>query len=134
MLPWLIMPPPVIWLRSQVLDLFQLGEESVKSVGVTVEREKMYCFYAKHRFGQRERCRIRRIGFVGLIAPHLARRLVGLRHRHIIPISGIAGMAIVVIGDFIGRTIFAPAELVAGIVVSVIGVPYFIYLLIRMRK
>ena len=74
------------------------------------------------------------IGFVGLIAPHMARQLVGLRHRHIIPISGIAGMAIVVIGDFIGRTIFAPAELAAGIVVSVIGVPYFIYLLIRMRK
>ena len=117
-----------------MLDLFQLGEESVKSVGVTVEREKMYCFYAK----------------IGLVSASVAvsgkdrvcrsdrsasgEALVGLRHRHIIPISGIAGMAIVVIGDFIGRTIFAPAELVAGIVVSVIGVPYFIYLLIRMRK
>ena len=115
-----------------MLDLFQLGEESVKSVGVTVEREKMYCFYA-----------------IGLVSASVAvsgdrvcrsdrsasgEALVGLRHRHIIPISGIAGMAIVVIGDFIGRTIFAPAELVAGIVVSVIGVPYFIYLLIRMRK
>lgn len=134
MLPWLIILPPVIWFRSQVLDLFQLSEESVKSVGVSVEREKNILLLCSIGLISASVAVSGSIGFVGLIAPHLARQLVGLRHRHIIPVSGIAGMAIVVIGDFIGRTIFAPAELAAGIVVSVIGVPYFIYLLIRMRK
>lgn len=134
MLPWLVILPPVIWLRSQVLDLFQLSEESVKSVGVSVEREKNILLLCSIGLVSASVAVSGSIGFVGLIAPHMARQLVGLRHRHIIPISGIAGMAIVVIGDFIGRTIFAPAELAAGIVVSVIGVPYFIYLLIRMRK
>ncbi|KZS44608.1 iron ABC transporter permease [Paenibacillus glucanolyticus] len=134
MLPWLIILPPVIWFRSQVLDLFQLSEESVKSVGVSVEREKNILLLCSIGLISASVAVSGSIGFVGLIAPHLARQLVGLRHRHIIPVSGIAGMAIVIIGDFIGRTIFAPAELAAGIVVSVIGVPYFIYLLIRMRK
>lgn len=134
MLPWLVILPPVIWLRSKVLDLFQLSEESVKSVGVSVEREKNILLLCSIGLVSASVAVSGSIGFVGLIAPHMARQLVGLRHRHIIPISGIAGMAIVVIGDFIGRTIFAPAELAAGIVVSVIGVPYFIYLLIRMRK
>lgn len=134
MLPWLVILPPVIWPRSQVLDLFQLSEESVKSVGVSVEREKNRLLLCSIGLVSASVAVSGSIGFVGLIAPHMARQLVGLRHRHIIPISGIAGMAIVVIGDFIGRTIFAPAELAAGIVVSVIGVPYFIYLLIRMRK
>lgn len=121
MLPWLVLLPPLIWLRTRVLDLFQLSEDSVKSVGVAVEREKKLLLLGS-------------IGFVGLIAPHMAKQLVGFKHRHMIPISGIAGMAIVLTGDFIGRTIFAPAELAAGIVISVIGVPYFVYLLFRMRK
>lgn len=134
MLPWLVVLPPVIWLRSQVLDLFQLSEETVKSVGIATEREKKLLLLCSIGLVSASVAVSGSIGFVGLIAPHIAKQLVGLAHRHIIPISGIAGMAIVLVGDFIGRTIFAPAELAAGIVVSVIGVPYFVYLLSRMRK
>ncbi|MGO4371029.1 iron chelate uptake ABC transporter family permease subunit, partial [Paenibacillus sp. MCAF20] len=71
---------------------------------------------------------------VGLIAPHMARRLVGLQHRLSLPISGLAGAAMVITADFIGKTLFAPAELAAGIVISIIGVPYFVYLLMRSRQ
>ena len=74
------------------------------------------------------------IGFVGLIAPHIARRLVGIHYPYILPISGLTGMLLVVVGDWIGRTIFAPAELAVGIVISIIGVPYFIYLLMRSAR
>ncbi|GAB6926931.1 iron ABC transporter permease [Paenibacillus sp. JCM 10914] len=134
MLPWLILIPPIIWTRSRILDLFQLSEASVKSVGVAVEREKNILLLCSIGLVSASVAVSGSIGFVGLLAPHLARQLVGLQHRHILPISGIAGMAIVVVADFIGRSIFAPAELAAGIVVSVIGVPYFVYLLFRMRK
>ncbi|WP_422658113.1 FecCD family ABC transporter permease [Paenibacillus sp. EC2-1] len=134
MLPWILILPIIIWLRAHVLDLFQLSEESVKGVGVSVEREKNVFLLCSIGLVSASVAVSGSIGFVGLIAPHMARQLVGIRHKHIIPVSGIAGMAIVMIADFIGKTIFAPAELAVGIVVSIIGVPYFVYLLIRSRK
>lgn len=134
MLPWVLLLPLIIWLRSHVLDLFQLSEETVKGVGVSVEREKNLLLLCSIGLISASVAVSGSIGFVGLIAPHLAKQLVGLRHRCIIPVSGVAGMAIVMVGDYIGKTIFAPAELAAGIVVSIIGVPYFVYLLIRQRK
>lgn len=134
MLPWVLFLPIIIWLRAQVLDLFQLSEESVKGLGVAVEREKNTFLLCSIGLVSASVSVSGSIGFVGLIAPHMARQLVGLQHKHIIPVSGVAGMAIVLIGDFIGKTIFAPAELAAGIVISIIGVPYFVYLLIRTRK
>lgn len=134
MLPWLAVLVPILWLRAHILDLFQLEEGSVSSLGVSVEREKNVLLLCSVGLVSACVSVSGSIGFVGLIAPHLARRLVGLRHKAIIPVSGLVGTAMVVIGDFIGKTVFAPAELAVGIVISIIGVPYFVYLLIRMRK
>lgn len=133
-LPWMLTIPVVIWLRSHVLDLFQMTEDSVKGLGVAVEREKNLLLLCSIGLVSASVAVSGSISFVGLIAPHLARQLVGLRHKHILPVSGVAGAAIVVISDFIGKTLFAPAELAAGIVVSILGVPYFVYLLLRSRK
>ncbi|MNJ00283.1 Iron-uptake system permease protein FeuC [compost metagenome] len=71
---------------------------------------------------------------MGLIAPHIARRLTGNSYRYIVPLCGMVGMLMVVISDFIGKTVFAPAQLPVGIVVSIIGVPYFLFLLFKTRK
>jgi iron complex transport system permease protein len=70
------------------------------------------------------------IGFIGLMAPHIARKLVGVQHEGLLPISGVIGGFILVAADLVGRTIFAPIELPAGLVVAVIGAPFFVYLLI----
>ncbi|WP_054956512.1 FecCD family ABC transporter permease [Paenibacillus dakarensis] len=133
MLPWILILPIIIWIRARVLDLFQLSEASAKGVGVSIEREKNIFLLCSIGLVSASVAVSGSIGFVGLIAPHLAKQLVGLRHKHIIPVSGITGMAMVMIGDFIGKTIFAPAELAVGIVISIIGVPYFIFLLIRTK-
>ncbi|WP_227011533.1 FecCD family ABC transporter permease [Paenibacillus lutimineralis] len=132
MLPWLLLLP-VICLRSHKLDLFQLSEDSQKSVGLHVEREKNIFLLCSIGLVSASVAVSGSIAFIGLIAPHLARQLVGLRHTRIIPVSGLVGMIMVLIGDFIGKTVFAPAELSVGIVVSIIGVPYFVYLLLRTR-
>lgn len=132
MLPWLLLLP-VICLRSRKLDLFQLSEDSQTSVGLNVEREKNIFLLCSIGLVSASVAVSGSIAFIGLIAPHLARQLVGLRHIRIIPVSGLVGMIMVLIGDFIGKTIFAPAELSVGIVVSIIGVPYFVYLLLRTR-
>jgi len=74
------------------------------------------------------------IGFVGLIAPHVARALVGRRHIRVVPVAVLLGATLVCVADVMGRTVIAPAQLGAGLMTAVIGTPYFLYLLLRTRR
>lgn len=74
------------------------------------------------------------IGFVGLMAPHIGRRLVGPDHIGLLPTAGVIGALIVVAADLVGRTIFAPIELPCGLITAVVGAPFFIYLLWQQRS
>ena len=69
------------------------------------------------------------VGFVGLIAPHVARRIVGPAHRSLIPVAALTGSLLLLVADIIGRTVIAPAQLPAGIVTALLGAPFFAYLL-----
>jgi iron complex transport system permease protein len=73
------------------------------------------------------------IGFVGLVAPHVTRRLVGPAHEGLLPVSALFGGALVVLADLVGRVVIAPSELPVGLVTAMIGAPYFVYLLYRSR-
>ncbi|WP_413381727.1 FecCD family ABC transporter permease [Alkalihalobacillus sp. 1P02AB] len=133
-LPWVLVLTPLIIYKAKVLDIFSLVDGSIKGLGVSLTKERyLLIFYS---VGLVSACVSvsGSIGFVGLIAPHIARQLLGVRHIRILPLSGLIGMAMVVVGDWIGKTIFAPAQLPVGIVISIIGVPYFVYLLFRARK
>ncbi|MDQ0418069.1 iron complex transport system permease protein [Croceifilum oryzae] len=132
MLPWFILLIP-IYRKSYLLDLFQLEESSLKSLGVSLEKEKAILLLSS--IGLVSACVSVSggIGFIGLMAPHIAKQLVGLRHRYIIPICGLIGMTLVVGSDFIAKNLF-PAEISVGIVISIIGVPYFLYLLLTARS
>ena len=132
-LPWLIVLIPIVVRKAYLLDLFQLEEDSTKSLGVSVEKEKSILLLSS--IGIISACVSvsGSIGFVGLMAPHIARRLVGIKHRNMIPVCGAIGMLLVLISDFIGKTIIAPAELAVGVVIAIIGVPYFLYLLVKTR-
>ena len=74
------------------------------------------------------------IGFIGLVAPHIARKLVGTTYQHFLPLAGIIGMIILVLADTIGRSIFEPNSIPAGVVVATLGAPYFLYLLTKQNK
>ncbi|MFC4619243.1 FecCD family ABC transporter permease [Camelliibacillus cellulosilyticus] len=74
------------------------------------------------------------IGFVGLMAPHIARRLARAGHGTLIPVSALIGAMIVMLSDLVGRLLFSPLEIPAGVFTSAIGAPYFIYLLYKTRK
>ena len=74
------------------------------------------------------------IGFVGLVAPHAARLLVGPRHRVLLPLAALIGAALVLVSDIAGRSLLAPAQLPVGLVCSLVGAPYFISLLWKMRS
>jgi len=133
-LPWILILTPIVWRKAGILDLFQLNELSVKGIGVRTGRERQILLLCCVGLVSACVSVSGSIGFVGLIAPHIARRLVGIHYKYIVPVCGAIGMVMVVIGDMIGKTIFAPAELPVGIVISIIGVPYFVYLLYRARK
>lgn len=74
------------------------------------------------------------LGFVGLVAPHIARGLVGPAHARLLPISAVLGAALVLGADILGRVLVAPAELPVGIVLGVIGGPVFLLLVVRLFR
>ena len=71
------------------------------------------------------------IGFLGLIAPHIAKKLVGPYHKKFISVSAMISIVIVLIADAVSRNLFSPIEIPVGITVSIFGVPYFIYLMMK---
>ena len=133
MLPWIVILSVLIYRKAHLLDYFQMEEANVKSLGIAIEREKITLLL--YSVGLVSACVSvsGSIGFVGLMAPHIARRLVGLRHQLVMPISAAVGMLLVLFSDYIGKTVFEPSELAVGIVVSIIGIPYFLYLLVRSK-
>ncbi|MEK5040355.1 FecCD family ABC transporter permease [Sporosarcina sp. FSL K6-3457] len=131
MLPWVIVVIPYLIWKASILNVLQLHEVTVAGLGIRANRQRVLLLVGAVGLISASVIVSGSIAFVGLLAPHISRRLVGIHHQHIIPMSGIVGVILVLTGDWIGKTIFAPAELPVGIVISIIGVPYFIYLLIR---
>ncbi|MFS0752709.1 FecCD family ABC transporter permease [Oceanobacillus sp. 1P07AA] len=133
-LPWLIILGFVIYRKAPILDYFQLQEDQMISIGIQTEKEKRLLLYSS--VGLISACVSvsGSIGFIGLMAPHIARQLIGIKHRYVIPVSALIGATLVVLSDFIAKTIFSPSELPVGIVISIIGIPYFLYLLIRNKE
>lgn len=116
--------------KSRYLDALNLGDEVATGLGVEVEKERRkLIIYAVILAGVATSL-AGSIAFLGLIAPHIARKLVGPKHKNLIPTAALVGSLILLVGDTIARNIIAPMELPVGIVVSVIGVPYFIYLML----
>lgn len=74
------------------------------------------------------------IGFVGLAGPHIARLLIGADHRYLLPFSAITGALLVLVGDTVGRVLLSPVNVPVGIIVSFLGVPVFVHLILKRRK
>ena len=71
------------------------------------------------------------VAFVGLVAPHAARAIVGARHRVLLPLAAMLGGTLTLLADTLGRTLIAPAQLPAGIMTALVGIPYFIWLVLQ---
>ncbi|MGE7980384.1 FecCD family ABC transporter permease [Psychrobacillus sp. NPDC093200] len=132
-LPWVVILGYAIYRKSHLLDYLQLEDASVKSLGISVEKEKSILLLSS--IGLVSACVSVSggIGFIGLMAPHIAKRLVGIKHRYVVPMSAAVGMFLLVFSDYIAKTVFEPSELPVGIIVSIIGIPYFLYLLVKTR-
>jgi iron complex transport system permease protein len=134
LLPWLAVFLPLALLRFRHLNALTLGDEVATGLGARVERERGLLVLASVALAASAVATAGTIAFVGLMAPHIARRLVGPAHGGLLPVSAMTGAAMVVLADLAGRTLFAPVEIPCGIVTAVVGAPFFLYLLHRTRK
>jgi len=134
MLPWIIGISAYLLKKAPLLDYLLLEDSSVKSLGIPLEREKIVLLLCSVGLVSACVSVSGSIGFIGLMAPHIARRLVGTANRYVLPMSAMIGICLLMISDFVGKNVFAPSELAVGIVVSILGIPYFLYLLVKTKE
>ncbi|MCY7492889.1 FecCD family ABC transporter permease [Bacillus safensis] len=133
LLPWIVCLVPLTLMQTNTLNALTLGDAVASSVGVRVQRKRLLLLTLAVGLASASVSMTGGIGFIGLVAPHLARRLVGSLHQYFLPVSALLGLLILVSADTIGRSIFAPNAIPAGVVVAFIGAPYFLYLLTKTK-
>ncbi|GMO26271.1 MAG: iron ABC transporter permease [Termitinemataceae bacterium] len=127
-LPFFIIGTLGVMRLTREMDILTFGEENAKSVGVAVESAKKQLFFFGAVLTGGAVALSGTIGFVDLVAPHVARRIVGAVHKYVVPMAALTGGALMVISDLIARTIVAPSELPVGAVTALIGAPFFAYI------
>ncbi|MFC9701059.1 iron ABC transporter permease [Streptomyces sp. NPDC056943] len=123
----------VAFARRTELDLVSLDEDTPRLLGLGLGRARLGFLALAVLLTATAVAAAGTIGFVGLVAPHAARALVGRQHARVVPVAVLLGAVLVCTADMVGRTVIAPAQLGAGLMTALIGTPYFLYLLIRSR-
>lgn len=119
--------------NHETLDLLALREETALGLGLRVNRTRFVLLMAAVVLASSCVAVGGSIGFVGLICPHIVRRLVGVAHCRYLPVTALLGGILLVAADYTARIIIAPDEMLVGLVVSLIGAPYFLYILLRSK-
>ena len=133
LLPFLVAGLALAALSTPGLNLLQLGDDVATSLGLSPWRQKALGIGAVMLLTGAATAACGPVGFVGLVVPHLARRLAGVDYRWLVPCSGLLGGLLVTLADTVGRLVVRPAELQVGIVMALIGGPAFVVLVRRMR-
>lgn len=123
----------VVGLRHRALDLVSLDEDTPRLLGLRLPATRLLFLVTSVVLTATAVAAVGTIGFVGLVAPHAARALVGRRHARVVPVAVLLGAVLVCLADLLGRTVIAPAQIGAGLLTAVIGTPYFVWLLARSR-
>ncbi|MBE5396937.1 iron ABC transporter permease [Brevibacillus borstelensis] len=130
-LPWLVILVPFAFYKSQRLNLLSLNEPVVIGVGLEIEKERLVLLVTAVALAAAAVSITGGIAFIGLMAPHIAKALIGPRHQLSLPIAILIGGWLLLFADTIGHNLVDPEGIPAGIMVALIGAPYFIYLLLR---
>jgi len=125
---------PLLMWKSWDINIMGAGDESAKSLGVRVERTRIITMVVASLLVAGVVCFTGTIGFVGLVAPHICRMVIGGDNRFLIPTSGLVGAVLLVVSDTVARTIMSPVILPVGVVTAFLGVPLFLYLIMRRRR
>lgn len=129
-LPWLLVPLPFLPWLSRHLDALLLGDREARSLGTPVALIEATALFLTAGAVGAATALAGGVGFVGLVAPHLARGLVGPTHRYQLPLAALLGAGLTVTADTVARLVVAPAELPLGVVLALVGAPFLLRLLL----
>ena len=115
------------------LSVLSLGDAAASALGIRVKTLRIASMACAAACAAAVVSFAGLLGFVGLVVPHIAVALVGQRPARLLPVAALSGGILVILADLLGRTLFAPSELPVGILMSLIGAPYFLILLIRRK-
>lgn len=126
----------LVWslLMSRSLSLISLGDEVAANLGVRTKRVRLLAMIAALILAGVSVSAVGAIGFVGLVIPHISRKLVGVDYRFVIPVSALLGAVLLVFADLGARMVNPPRELAIGVMVALVGVPFFLYLAHKERR
>lgn len=130
-LPWLVILIPFALYKSNRLNILGLSDPVAIGVGISIEKERIVLLLTAVALAATAVSVTGGIVFIGLMAPHIAKALIGPRHQLFMPIAILIGGWLLLVADTIGRNLIDPNGIPAGIIVSLIGAPYFIYLLLK---
>ncbi len=134
LLPWTIGLIILLFIVTRHLNIQELGDSVATGVGSAVGRYRLILLLLSTGFAAGGVAFAGAVSFVGLIAPHISRKLVGSSFGALLPVSALVGAILVIVADLIGRVLFGPTEIPAGVFTAAIGAPYFIYLLYKYRN
>ncbi len=131
LIPFVVLGITVPWLKTGILNQFLAGSEMAEARGVNTAREKLLLLGSAAVLAGGTVGAVGPVGFVGLMVPHIIRRLAGGDYRRLLPLSAMGGSVLMVWADLLSRIALSPAELPIGIILSLLGGPFFLYLLIK---
>ncbi|MFP8968255.1 iron chelate uptake ABC transporter family permease subunit [Pokkaliibacter sp. CJK22405] len=132
LLPWALLLIPAL-LLAKFLNVLVLGEEGAQALGVSVRRIRWWTLGLAVALSAASVAVCGPLSFLALVAPHLARQWVGGRHQWLLPVAMLTGALLLLLADTLSRVIAPPLELPAGIFTALIGAPYFLWLLLKVR-
>ncbi|SFD37771.1 iron complex transport system permease protein [Lentibacillus persicus] len=131
LLPWILIFVPYALQKSNTLNIMNLGDDVAGGLGSSVESDRRILLIIAVALAGASVAAGGAIAFLGLVVPHIARRIIGPLHQYTIPISALMGGLLLMVSDTIGKNLLTPMEIPVGIVVAILSTPYFIYLLIK---
>lgn len=132
--PVVLLCVPFLIIKSWDLNSIGAGDDAAKSLGINVERTRIVLMVVASLITSTTICFTGTIGFIGLVAPHITRLMTGGDNRFVVPISGLVGALLLSVSDIAAMNIISPVVIPIGVMTSFMGVPLFIYLIVKMRR
>jgi iron complex transport system permease protein len=132
-LPWMLILLPLAIYKARFLNVLNLGDSVATGLGTNVEKERAKLLFIAVALAGTCVAVAGGIGFIGLIAPHIGRKLVGPKNQILLPVSALIGSLLLLASDLLARSLLTTTEIPVGVIISALGAPYFIYLLMKAK-
>ncbi|MEH7744612.1 iron ABC transporter permease [Neobacillus drentensis] len=131
--PLILLLIPFALYKAHILNIMNLGDQVATGLGIHVEKERRILLLAAVALAGFSVAAGGGIAFLGLVAPHIAKRLIGPKHQLFLPLTAVLGSFVLLLADTIGKNLLAPTQIPVGIVVAIFSAPYFIFLLMKAK-